>query len=398
MKSLNIAMLVYGYPPWDVYGVPRHVERLSEYLSGIGHNVWIITRKKLKLKKIEHINKNFLIYRTYHLNLPALNKNIFNIITIFLEIWDKFLYTLMAIIEGSRLVNKNKIQILHGHHLEYGGFQAFLLGKLLKKPIIITIHGSGLDYYSKYEKIPFKLRFLKSPNLKIICQKKSALKILQKWNIPPQKIEYITEQFVNTDKFNPKNKVRHIKYKNIIFVGRLIKFKGPNLLIEAIPAIIKKFQNLRFLFAGEGPILKDLQQRVTELGIQNHVKFLNLVKNIEKIYSIADISVSLSYHENFTDMALLEAMSFGIPIVATDVGETSQIIKNEITGLLAKCDSQDIAEKICFLLENTEFSIKLGANARNLIIDYYSMAGKMHENLYYAILNHRTLNEKRYKT
>jgi len=376
---MNVAIFVQSYLPIDVYGIPRHIERLSNYLSAKGHKIWIVTRGYLNLKKIERVNDNLIIFRTFHPSIKKLKWFGF-----FNNFWDKYFYSLMSLIEGLRLIKKNKIQILHGHHLEYGGFQSFIIGKISNKPVLITIHGSGLDYYSGYHKIPLKLRFLKSTQVKIICQKKAAIKILEKWMVPKEKIEFITEAFVDTEKFNPIRRIIHKKYKFISFIGRLIQFKGPILLINAIPMVIKEFQNIKFLFVGEGDLLQALKQKVNELDIQDYVKFLGVIKNIEKIYSITDISLLLSTHENYTDMTLLEALSFEIPIIATNVGETSTIIKNGITGLLTSCSPEEIAEKICLLLKDAAFSNFLGKNGRKLILSNYNMEkfGKIHENLY----------------
>lgn len=375
---MKIAFFVYGYLPWDVYGIPRYIDRLTRHLSNIGHKIWIITRRYQKLPKIEKIQENLTIYRTFHINLKPIKR-----LSFFNHLWDIFFYTFIATIEGCKLIRDNKIQILHGHHLIYGGLQATLTAYLLKRPSLVTIHGSGLDPYSKYKTLPLILRYLNYSNLKIICQKSSAVRILTNWNFKPEKI-ILLKAFVDTIQFSPIKKKKHERFKNIVFIGRMIPFKGPELLIDAIPIIIEKIPNVRFIFAGDGELLEILQEKVRALEIENYVRFLGVVDKIEEIYAIADVSVLLSVHENSTDMTLLESMAFGIPVVATRVGETEQIIKDGITGVLVKYDPKDLASKLCKLLQDVEFSKKLGQNARKYLLKEYSLSkfGQIHEGIY----------------
>jgi glycosyltransferase involved in cell wall biosynthesis len=183
-----------------------------------------------------------------------------------------------------------------------------------------------------------------------------------------------------------------IKRPVVTFVGRITGFKGPQLLLQAIPLILKQYDNVIFQFVGEGDLLEELTQAARDMGLsEDNVRFLGLRMDIPDLLRASSIAVSLSPFENFTDFALLEAMATGLPVVATDVGETRTLVKDGETGLLARPEPEDIANKICNLLEDSRLAGQLGKNARDLIVKEYSLEhfGREHERLYSSILDCR---------
>ncbi|MHA1705202.1 MAG: glycosyltransferase family 4 protein [Promethearchaeota archaeon] len=378
--TIKIAFFVHGFIPWDCYGVPRHVERLAQYLTDKGHKVFVITVGRPNLPKIERFKRNLVIYRTNYISPPVKRMKPY---------WSVGLYTINCILEASYLVIKEKIQILHGHTIQHGGLQSALVSKITGKPCIITIHGSGLDKYPK-EKMPLQLSFLRDVNL-IICQKMSAIRKLRAWGFPDDKLSFVTEGCVDTKKFRPNEDKQKRDSSVVTFVGRLIPFKGPQLLLEAAPYILSKKPNTIIQFVGEGRLKKHLMTKAISMDIKDHVYFLGFRTDVDEILRNSDVFVSLSPYENFTDFALLEAMATGVPVVATDVGETRTIIKSGKTGLLTKYDPKDLADKILKILNDELFANRLSRSERELILKEYSIEifGKKHEEIYRKIIHEK---------
>jgi glycosyltransferase involved in cell wall biosynthesis len=374
---MRIAFFIHGFPPWDCYGAPNHVERLSTYLADRGNEVYVITVGRSNLPKVEQPRPHLTIYRTGYADIRSQRLRPY---------WSFASYTLATLVESVRLIRDKDIQVLHGHTIQWGGLQCILASRITGKPCILTVHGSGLDRYQS-RKIPMHIRFLRWAKL-IICQKTSAINKLLSWGLPEDKMTLLTEGFVDTRKFRPAKSRPRRNGPIVTFVGRLIPFKGPQLLVEAIPHILSKCPRTFFQFVGDGELREPLDARTRSLGIDANVKFLGFRRDVNEIMRDSNVSTSLSPYENYTDFALLEAMATGVPVVATDVGETRTIVKDGETGLLAECTPEDIARKIVEVLTNKQLAYKLSKNERDLVVRQYSLdlGGKKHEEIYRSIV------------
>lgn len=168
----------------------------------------------------------------------------------------------------------------------------------------------------------------------------------------------------------------------ITFVGRLIYAKGIQDLISAFPMIKETVPNVKLLIVGDGPYRCQLEELTAGTGCDKDIKFLGqkTQDQIIEILSVTDIFVNPSYSEGLPT-SVLEAAAIGVPIVATDVGGTREIIENGETGLLIKeREPGQIAEAVSLLAGNKQaapenLAGKLGEAARLEIVNNYSWQG-----------------------
>ena len=377
---MKIGFFVHGYLPWDPYGVPRYVERTANYLIDNGHQVYLIVVGRPNLPKTEKPKSNFSIKRTRYVNFPIKKLTPY---------WSLASYTVCSLIEASRLVKKEQIQILHGHTIQWGGLQSALVSRITHKPCVITLHGSALASYTQ-TRLPTLYSFLRWANV-LICQKKSAARKLTSWGFSEQNIELMSQGCVDTERFRPADTKSPRSTFVITFLGRLLPFKGPDLLLDAAPHVLKEKPNTVFQFIGEGELKGRLNDKANSLHISDNVRFLGLRNDVDDLLRGSDVFVSLSPYENVSDLSLLEAMATGVPVVATDSGETSHTVKDGKTGLLAKCNPKDIANKILILLNDKHLSEKLSMNERNFVVAErcLDISAKREEEIYWSILNGR---------
>lgn len=150
----------------------------------------------------------------------------------------------------------------------------------------------------------------------------------------------------------------------VLYVGRLCKQKGPDLLVEAIPKILANRWDVKFVFAGEGGARDYLQRRVQELGVGEAVRFpgyLDYWRYVEML-NAADIVCIPSRNEPF-GLTLLEAFATGRPVVATDVGGLSENIENFVDGVKVYPTPDSIAWGINYLLNNPETMREISSKA-----------------------------------
>jgi glycosyltransferase involved in cell wall biosynthesis len=162
----------------------------------------------------------------------------------------------------------------------------------------------------------------------------------------------------------------------LLFVGRVSFDKGIYELLDAVDKINRTAHPpLKICFVGT--FLPDekvrFYEKLSELDIEKHVKYAGFQDDVVPYYSAADIFVLPSYHEGLP-LALLEAMSTGLPVIASRVGGMSEIIEDGVNGiLLPPKDVEAIIEKITWCIDNPKRMKEMGGNARSTILNQYSL-------------------------
>jgi glycosyltransferase involved in cell wall biosynthesis len=192
-------------------------------------------------------------------------------------------------------------------------------------------------------------------------------------SIPESKIRIIhngirTDQFRKSDQYAiAKKRVElHIPddFRIVGVVSRLNKEKGVDYFIKAIPLVLQKYPRSIFLIAGEGPLREKQEAQARELGIERNIRFIGFRTDVADLLSIMNVTVIPSLTEGF-GVALLEAMSVGNPIVATEVGGMREIARDGETVLFVPPgDAKELADKIVHLMETPEYAAGLGRKAQ----------------------------------
>ena len=287
---------------------------------------------------------------------------------------------------------KYDVDIIHVHS---GGAPTGLLAvlpytKIKNKPLVLTYHGdinvvlnkfsykSAVYFYDKlidillsYAKVIIspseyyieKSRFLRKYRDKIVVIPNGIN--IEEFNIPYSKEECRGKLGLSTDE------------NIILFVGFIHPHKGPDVLIKAMPKIIKEFPNTKSIFVGkegEKGNLEGLELLLKKLGVEKYVKFAGFVEESLKpfYYMAADVFClpSMTTHESF-GIVNLEAMACGVPIVASKIGGVPDVVKDGENGLLVPPrDSETLADAIIYLLENEDIREKMGKNGREKTKDY----------------------------
>ena len=186
---------------------------------------------------------------------------------------------------------------------------------------------------------------------------------------------------INLEKFNIKNYCRNnmrstLSLSNTDFawakVANFSSIKGHKDLINAFKDIHSKYNSKLFLIGKDNGTLEELQDLVIEQGLENKIKFLGFREDIPEILLAMDGYICASHTEGFSN-AILEAMASGLPIVATDVGGNSEIIKNEKNGLLVKSkDQSDITRIMIKIMEDSILSQKIAKDALRTVNEKYN--------------------------
>jgi len=174
----------------------------------------------------------------------------------------------------------------------------------------------------------------------------------------------------------------------VTMVAVLRSWKRHDIFLEAARAVLMVMPKTVFLIVGDGPGTNRIQKKIKALGIEKSVVMTGYREDIPEILAASDVCVLTSESSEGVPQAVLQYLAMEKPVVATDAGSISELIKPDKTGILVRPNDVDaIAKGIIRLLTDEEFSISLGKNGRALVEKYYNYENMIDKtiDLYYTI-------------
>ena len=160
----------------------------------------------------------------------------------------------------------------------------------------------------------------------------------------------------------PKKNTQITGTAKVLHVGRFAPQKNHIMMVEAFADVVKKYPTCELDLVGDGDLVESVKQRVNELGIEENVRFIGLLDMVYKKMSESDIFILPSNYEGMP-ITLIEAMTTGLPIVATAVGGVPDMIEDEKSGLLVAVSKDKIAKDIIKVLDNEKKKKKVSQGA-----------------------------------
>ena len=281
------------------------------------------------------------------------------------------------------------VDIVHAHIANPPSeLAAWIYAKVKRKPLVVHYHGdTDATYGSLMRNIlltvwnRFVVKLVLSSAKIIICN--SEYYISESHYLPKYREKIVAIPCgVNAEEIQvPYSKVecrRKLSLqkddKIILFVGVLINYKSPDLLIKALPLVIEKSPEAKLVLVGDGPMHHDLEKLAHELGISDRVKFAGRVSDDLKAlyYNAADIFVfpSTMRSESF-GIVLLEAAVAKLPLVVSSLNAFRAIVKDGYNGIVTELgDIFSLAEAINRLLADPALRQEMGENAGISVKDY----------------------------
>ncbi len=296
-------------------------------------------------------------------------------------------------LELRKIVNNIKPDVFHAH---YAGVNGFLAALVNFHPFVLTAWGSdvliaGRSIFKKF----FVKYALKTADL-ITCDAEHMKTAMVKLGMDAVKIKIIYFG-VDVLKFSPGNKNKEIAeklgvlgYPTIISLRSLEPVYNIETLISAISLVLKEIPEVKFIIAGKGSEEEKLTKLARDLKVFESIRFIKWIPQDElpEYLRISDVYVSTSLSDAGIASSTAEAMACGLSVIITDFGDNKKWVKDGESGFLMPLkDYKFLAEKIVFLLRNSEKRLELGSNARKVIEEknnYYKEMEKM-EKLYKSL-------------
>lgn len=367
---MRVLFISYQYPPYSTSGISTHIYNLAKALGHLDCEVHVVACGP---GDIDNVEGNVHVHFFKPFSMPV-TRDIF--------------FSISSTKKIDKLCEEYSIDVVHGHSPSCFGY-GFLRANRL--PYILTIHGTSIGEILAYAQLPpscvrpsaiydacivqpsymfFTQLEYKYADKIIAVSKHTAQEAIRYYHLPKNKVSVIYNGI------NVPN-APHKKYcanRVILSVGRMFWRKGFKYLLDALPIILRRYPDTKLHLVGEGPYKKYLEDYAKKLKLQKSVQFLGRVstEKLRSLYAEASVYVQPSTYEPFC-ITILEAMSFGAPVVASRIGGIPEIVKDKVNGLLFEPkNSAQMAEAVMTIFSDKQYALKLRKNGKDMLLRHFT--------------------------
>ena len=363
---MNILFLSNAYPDFDFSYRGIFVKRMATLLKDEGYSIAVVTPKIYKKSLYSQEQDGIKVYR-----FPFLARDKLLIEYRKTPYLRMLLYYISGFVVTMYAVLKKRCDLIHVHWAIPTGLIGVWVGKLLRKPFIVTIHGS--DFRMATERSSFLTKiflYVCQRANQIMCVSELQKKEIQKMGVKAEKISTIPMGIdITFLEAGRKRREKSNGESHMVLSNRnLLSLYNVSLLIRAIPKVIKEQPYTKFFIAGDGSDREDLEREADSLNLGSSVQFLGRLpqERMAELFSQADIYVSTSLSDG-TSVSLLEAMGSGAFPIVTDIPANREWVVDGKNGFLVPVDEAEIlANRILNAIRDRDLVEK--SRAENLLI------------------------------
>jgi glycosyltransferase involved in cell wall biosynthesis len=377
---MRVDIVAQATHPHSIGGIEKHVLCLAQELTGFGHKIRVLTSSD-SISKRYSVKKNGVEIKY----LPAVK----------IPVSGAYLRIVPAIYKE---ITNNPPDVVHAHQRSHlTTYLSSIASEKVKVPFVFTEHG----YSPKALSRPFLKLYdrLILPKIVSIASKIVSVsdairsELVEKYPKCEEKtitihnaVTHINERDIATFK-----KMFDIRDRKVILsVARLAEEKGFQVLLKSIRCVVEKFPKTVFVIIGRDDGYRNKLIELSErLGLGSEIVFAGVVEEsvLGGAFSCCEVVAIPSLYEPFST-SMLEAMTYGKPIVATNVGGMPEAIKHGKNGLLvAPGKPEELCESITTLLDNRALARQLGRNAKSTSKEFtWSKAAKDINELYISVI------------
>ena len=369
MKILQVTN--FFKPSWETGGPARVAYEISKNLIERRHKVTVYTtdgyKSRIDVEKNKPVDVDGI--KTYYF------RNFSSLLTKGMNLPVPYYLPLVAKQE------MNNFDVIHIH--EYRTMLGVIIHYYAQKnkiPYILQAHGSVLPFFAKQRlkkifDIVFGNRILKDAT-KVIALTQTEAEQYKKMGVDETKIEIVPnginlseyEYMPKKGEFKSKYSIRDAE-KVVLYIGRLHKSKGIDLLVKAISQLSNELDHLRLVIVGPDEGYKsELEELVQSLKVNENILFTGFISNDEKKTAFVDADVFVTPSFSGFPITFLEACACGTPIVTTNNGDKLEWIHDKV-GYVVEYDENQLKDAILKILTYDTLSKRFGEDGKKLVRD-----------------------------
>lgn len=341
----------------DMGGIPIYVMELARMLKKRGHEPVVLSdagslERRLAQEGIRHIRISCRTSSEIH---PKL--------------WFRAFPRIL------RAIREEKPDLIHSH-TRVTQVLGWAVSSICSVPYVTTCHG--------LYKFRLGRRFLRCWGKWVMAISNATMnRVVQQYRLAPPHQVILVENGIDVERFrqppDPEAVARFRRTNGlnggpvIGAVARLSPVKGLDLLLKAVPSLLKDFPDLRVLMVGDGPAREELVKLAYELKIADRVAICPSVEDTRVPLALMQVFASPAWEEGF-GLAIVEAMAAGVPVVASDAGGPGEIIEHEKSGLLIPPgDIVALEKSLRGLLQDAEARRKMADNGLARVKEQFNL-------------------------
>jgi glycogen(starch) synthase len=365
----RVLILSWEYPPLIEGGLARHVRKLSEALVELDVDVHVLTRGSEESPPEEEV-AGVSIHRVREPSRPSdLGE--------FVAWVERMNADMLA--AGVELGDRHEFEVVHGHDWLVAG-ACDHLARRFRAALVTTIHATEHGRHQGWvDKHPQSYihgveRWITNRAERVIaCSYYMREQIADIFGVDDERVAVIPNGIDPGDlPAHDGSELKRLRRefaapheKLVLLIGRLVYEKGFQLALEAMPALLERLRDIRFLVAGSGTHEPELRRQAADLGLMEHGTFLGWIGDdvLHSLYRIADVCVVPSIYEPF-GLVALEAMASGCPCIVADTGGLREVVPHEEAGLRFRArDPEALVEVAARVLSDNALGRRLVAEA-----------------------------------
>lgn len=387
---MRVTVLTSSFPRFQGDGTAPFVQSICEHLAKLGHDIEVVApfdaaadlsyRQNFPVHRFRYIWPEGLHIMGHARSLES-DVRLRPLAYVLLPF-----FFIAAYWNFLRVTKKQQTELIHVHWVLPNGPVAALAAAWRQVPFVVSLHGSDMYVAQKNELFRRVARWVFrrasavtvcSPNLQLAATKVGTphKPTLILWGADPQR-------------FMPQPKNQDWLHKLgiekndliVIALGRLVHKKGFDILLRAWMEIFAEQYEARLVIGGEGPLLQPLKDLAKEVGIADRVIFAERIpwNQVPEFFSIGDLFVLPSAQDEQGNIdglptVLLEAMSCGLPVIASEIAGIPEVITHGYNGhLVPPSDAKALANTIANLLQNSATRERLSQAARQSVVESFN--------------------------
>jgi len=353
---MKVLMVTDYFPPHVGGGTEKVVHEVSRRLVRMGCEVSVLTLRTREAPRYEVLD-GIEVHRCDCLDLTPLTGV-------------QMALSPSTLVELLRVCRAERPDVVHAHNIFFSSTAVSLLMQpVMKPPLLLTLHlgppalGEGLAgrVAGVYGRLLGRLAARRCRLVTAVSRavRNHALAI----GIPLSKVLVIPNG-VDVEEFSSRAGGAARLRKRVVCVGRLLFNKGVQYLVEAAPKVLESCPGTEFIVVGEGPMKAELMLRARAKGASASFRFLGQVPSVAEVLRGCDIFVRPSLTEGMP-LTVLEAMACGLPVVASNVSGTPEVVVHGVNGLLVEPGHVgQLSAALTRLLQDEQLAREMGGRAR----------------------------------
>jgi len=371
---MRALILSWEYPPLIEGGLARHVRKLAENLAMQDAEVHVLARG-LEESPAEEELDGVVIHRVREPERP-------NDLSEFVAWIEHMNADMLA--AGVEVGDRHSFDVVHGHDWLVASAGDHL-AKRFRCSLVVTIHATEFGRHQGWvDKHPQSYihgveNWMANRAERVItCSAYMREHVADIYGLEEERISVIPNgidpsELVPVDDMDAlRSRFARPAERLVLLVGRLVYEKGFHLALKALPGLIRRLGDVRFIVAGSGTAESELIEQAGELGLHEHGTFLGWIGDdvLHSLYRIADLTVVPSIYEPF-GLVALEAMASGCPCLVADTGGLREVVPSGDVGLRFRSrDPESLGQMAERLLTDESLCDRLVAEASEHVLSF----------------------------